>query len=126
MLCDVIEHRSPALGRVPLPRTYLGLETLVPLSGCVPVVDILANLIFREAVPLLNLAFELVSTAIYNVKVVVSELSPLLLHPTFIIISFPAGAEPRRGSQYHLVQPYDTGLTRHRCERRTKKRPAVR
>jgi hypothetical protein len=60
-------------------RHHVGLETLVPLLTAVPVVNIFANLIFGETVSLLNLAFELFPTAIYNVKVVVCELPPLLL-----------------------------------------------
>jgi hypothetical protein len=60
-------------------RTRLGLETLAPLVTAVPVIDVLANLIFCETVVLLNLAFELVSTAIYDFKVVISELPPFLL-----------------------------------------------
>jgi hypothetical protein len=60
-------------------RIQLKLETLAPLVTAVPVIDVLANLIFRETVVLLNLAFELVSTAIYDFKVVISELPPFLL-----------------------------------------------
>jgi hypothetical protein len=56
--------------------------------AAVPVVNILAKVIFCEAVALLNLAFELVSTAIYDlyVKVVVVEFSPLLLDPRFNLL----------------------------------------
>jgi hypothetical protein len=60
-------------------RTQLRLETLVPLVTAVPVVNVLANLIFCETVALLNLAFELVSPAIYDFKVVIRELPPFLL-----------------------------------------------
>jgi hypothetical protein len=60
-------------------RTRLRLETLVPLVTAVPVIDVFANLIFCETVALLNLAFELVPTAIYDVKIVISELPPFLL-----------------------------------------------
>jgi hypothetical protein len=62
------------------------LKTLVPLLTVVPVIDVLTNLIFCETVPLLNLAFELVPTAIYNAKIVVSELSPLLLDLAFDLL----------------------------------------
>jgi hypothetical protein len=43
-------------------------------------------LIFCETVPLLNLAFELFATAIYNVEIVVSKLSPLLLDLAFDLL----------------------------------------
>jgi hypothetical protein len=61
----------------------------VPFLTAVPVINILANLIFCETVPLLDLAFELVPTAIYNVKIIVSELPPLLLDLPFIASNFP-------------------------------------
>src|SRR5882762_4214938 len=52
----------------------------------VPVINVLTNLIFCETVPLLNLTFELVPTTIYDVKVVVSKLSPFLLTLTFHLL----------------------------------------
>jgi hypothetical protein len=76
VLFDVIEAE----------QYQVGLKTLVPLLTAVPVINILANLTFCQIVPLLNLAFELFSTAVYNVKIVVSELSPLLLDPAFNLL----------------------------------------
>ena len=58
----------------------------MPLLTAVPVGNILANLIFCQTVPLLNLTLELFSTAVYSFKIVVSELSPLLLDPAFNLL----------------------------------------
>src|SRR5262249_23827511 len=79
------------------------LNTSVPLLTIVPVIDVLTNLIFCETVPLLNLAFKLFSTAIYNVKIIVSELSPLLLDLTFDLLpisfdSIPVHVNLRRSA----------------------------
>ena len=64
----------------------IALEVSVPLLTAIPDVNILANLIFCETVPLLDRAFELILTAIYNVKIVVSELPPLLLDLPFDLL----------------------------------------
>src|SRR5258708_7832426 len=71
--------RDNAFGRRPDLRSQF-LLTLVP------VINVLTNLIFCETVPLLNLTFELVPTTIYDVKIVVSELSPLLLDLAFDLL----------------------------------------
>src|SRR6266481_4911616 len=71
--------RDNAFGRRPDLRSQF-LLTLVP------VINVLTNLIFCETVPLLNLAFELVPTTIYDVKVVVSKLSPFFLDLTFDLL----------------------------------------
>jgi hypothetical protein len=106
----------------------------VPLLTAVPVVNILANLIFCQTVPLLNLTFELFSAAVYNVKIVVSELSPLLLDPAFNLspISFDSipvhvnrhrSAPDMIGSEHlgSIMVPYAVAGTRI-CETLTVKR----
>jgi hypothetical protein len=63
----------------------MGRVASAPLLTAVPVIDILANLIFRQTLWLLNLSFELFSTTfmIYDVRIVVSERSPLLFEEIF-------------------------------------------
>ena len=62
----------------------------MPLLTVVPVINVLTNFIFCETIPLLNLAFELVSTTIHRVKVVVRELSHFSLTFPFISFQFPS------------------------------------
>src|SRR5579871_2160281 len=64
--------------------TWAGLENLQtkarsPPLGGIPVIDILPDLVLRQSVPLLNFAFELFSAAMNEIKVIIGELSPLLL-----------------------------------------------
>jgi hypothetical protein len=51
-----------------------------------PIVDVFANLIFCEAVTFLKLAFEPITAAVDDFKIVVSELSPLLSHFAFDLL----------------------------------------
>jgi hypothetical protein len=81
----------------------------------VPGINVLANLILCETVPLLNLAFELVPTAIYNAKIVISELSPLLLDLAFDLLpisfdSIPVHVNLRR-SAYDMIGSEHMGST---------------
>jgi uncharacterized membrane protein YphA (DoxX/SURF4 family) len=46
----------------------------------VPIVDVLASLVFCNPVTLLNLTFELFSTTVYRRQVIVSKLTPLLFY----------------------------------------------
>jgi hypothetical protein len=62
-------------------------------------------LIFCETVPLLNLAFELVPTTIYDVKIVVSELPPLLLDPAFDLLPISFDSMPVSASPAALAGP---------------------
>ena len=43
-----------------------------------PIVDILSGLVFGDAVALLDLAFQLVTTSVDDVEVVVGEIAPFL------------------------------------------------
>src|SRR5262249_48285324 len=79
VLSDMIEAQKEMIYQA-------GLNTLVPLLTAVPVINILAYLIFCKTVSLLNLTFELFSTAVYDVKIVVGELSPLLFDPAFNLL----------------------------------------
>src|SRR5689334_6972413 len=54
------------------------LRTLPPLAG-VPRIHILADLVPGDPVAFLNLAFELVTSPVDDIKVVISELAPLFL-----------------------------------------------
>jgi hypothetical protein len=55
-------------------------DTFRSAAPCdVPIVDVLADLIFGQTLPLLNPAFELISLAVDDIEVVVGELDPLLL-----------------------------------------------
>ena len=54
-------------------------ENVLPGLGVVPIVNVFSDLILSEAVALLNFALKLVSLTIDRGKVVVSEVSPLLL-----------------------------------------------
>ena len=51
----------------------------LPTLGVVPIVNVFSDLILREAVALLDFALKLISLPIDRGKVVVSEVSPLLL-----------------------------------------------
>src|SRR5215831_15604737 len=86
-------------------RHQVGFEdsTSSPLLTVVPVINIPPSLILCETVPLLNLAFELLSTAIYHVEIVVGELSPLFLDPAFNLLpisfdSIPVHLDLRRSA----------------------------
>jgi len=71
-----------------LRRFLLSLQSwsavCLPILRIVPVVDILFDLIFGEAVTLLDFAFKLISFAVDCGKVIVGEISPFLfdLAPT--------------------------------------------
>jgi hypothetical protein len=54
-------------------------EESLPTLGVVPIVNVSSNPILREAVTLLDFALKLISSSINRGKVVISEVSPLLL-----------------------------------------------
>ncbi len=54
-----------------------------------PVIDLLADLILRKAVSLLNLALELIATAINDVEIIICEFSPLFLDLSFGLLPIP-------------------------------------
>jgi hypothetical protein len=74
-------HRGSQVRRRPTEADapYEPIEKCLPILCVVPVVHFLANLIFRKAVTLLNLAFELIATPIDRGEAVVSEFATLLL-----------------------------------------------
>jgi hypothetical protein len=63
----------------------------------VPAVDLLSGLILGVAVALLEQAFELILLAVDDVQVVVSELTPLLLHLAFSLFPVALDAIPVHG-----------------------------
>src|SRR5262245_21171932 len=65
-----------------------------PALRRVPIVDVLADLIFGQTVALLDLALELISAAVDDVKIVVGELTPLLLHLPFDLLPISLHAIP--------------------------------
>jgi hypothetical protein len=54
-------------------------EESLPTLGVVPIVNVSSNPILREAVTLLDFGLKLISSSINRGKVVISEVSPLLL-----------------------------------------------
>src|SRR6516162_669493 len=70
------------------------LSFLLPALGGEPIVHVLANLILRQAIALLELAFELISTPVDDVEVIVSELPPLLFHLAFDLFPVSFHATP--------------------------------
>src|SRR6516162_3125353 len=63
-----------------------------PFLSAIPVVNVLARLIFCDAVTLLYFALQLVPMAVDHVKIIVGELAPLLFDLAFHLfpISFDA------------------------------------
>src|SRR5262249_50874445 len=57
-----------------------------PMLGGVPVVDVFLGLVFGVAVPLLDLAFELITASGDHIKVIIRELAPLLLDLAFDLL----------------------------------------
>ena len=45
-----------------------------------PIVQLLVNLFFVIAIPLLDFAFELIAAAVDDIQIVVGQFAPLLLH----------------------------------------------
>src|SRR3954467_9024152 len=66
----------------------------LPLLRAVPVVDILAHLVLGDAVPLLDLAFELVALAANEIQIVVGQLSPLFFDLAFDLLPISFHAIP--------------------------------
>src|SRR5262249_14260420 len=98
-------------------RHQVGFEdsTSSPLLTVVPVINIPPSLILCETVPLLNLAFELLSTAIYHVEIVVGELSPLFLDPAFNLLpisfdSIPVHLDLRRSAHDMAGEPFGSAM----------------
>jgi len=52
----------------------------------IPVINVLARLIPGYAIPLLDLAFELLTLAVYGREVIVGELAPLLFDLAFDLL----------------------------------------
>src|SRR5258707_9593001 len=69
-------------------------EERLPLLRAVPVVDILAHLILGDAVPLLNLAFELVALAANDIEIVIGQLAPLRFDLAFDLLPISFHAIP--------------------------------
>ena len=92
--------RDNAVGRKPDLRSQF-------LLTFVPVINVLTNLIFCETVALLNLTFELVPTTIYDVKVVVSKLSPFLLTLPFTCFQFSFHSIPVQVNLRQSAHGYD-------------------
>ena len=72
-----------------------------PFLSAIPVVNVLARLIFCDAVSLLYFALQLVPMAVDDVKIIVGEFAPLLFDLAFHLfpISFdtvPVGARQSR------------------------------
>jgi hypothetical protein len=63
-----------------------------PLLCAIPIIDVLANLIFREAIPFLNFAFQLILTTVDHIEIIVGELAPLLLNVAFDLL--PISLDP--------------------------------
>jgi len=69
-------------------------SSLLSLAGShalKPCVHVLSDLIFSEAVPLLDFAFELIAPTIYLRQVIVCELAPFLLN--FAAELFPTASD---------------------------------
>src|SRR5882724_9222131 len=66
----------------------------LPLLRAIPVVDILAHLVLGDAVPLLDLAFELVALAANEIQIVVGQLAPLLFDLAFDLLPISFHAIP--------------------------------
>src|ERR1700693_6110265 len=71
--------KSPAQG-----RAYLRCPS--PLLSGVPVIDILASLVFRKAISLLNFAFQLIPATVNHIEIIVGELAPFLLNFAFDLL----------------------------------------
>jgi hypothetical protein len=67
---------------------------LLPSLGVVPVVNVLSDLILGEAVAFLNLALKLISLTVDGRKVVVGEISPLLLDLSLHLLPVTLDAIP--------------------------------
>jgi hypothetical protein len=81
-----MQQISPARGRADL------LRCASPLLNAVPIVNVLAGLIFREAISLLNFAFQLITTTVDHIEIVVSELAPFLFNFAFDLL--PISLDP--------------------------------
>ena len=75
-------------------RSLQNEENVLPGLGVVPIVNVFSDLILSEAVALLNFALKLVSLTIDRGKVVVSEVSPLLLDLALYLLPVTLDAIP--------------------------------
>src|SRR3954469_1506902 len=85
----------------------------LPLLGAVPVVDVLANLVLGDAVPLLDLALKLVALAAHDIEIVVGQLAPLLLDLAFDLLPVSFDAIPIHENLLVAV-PGPTAIARRR------------
>jgi hypothetical protein len=72
------------------------------IKGCIPVVDSLAHLVLGQAVALLDLAFQLLATAVDRVEIIVRQLAPLFLHPSLDLLPVSFHAVP-----IHVFAPFE-------------------
>ena len=63
-----------------------------PLLSAVPVIDVLASLIFRKAISLLNSAFQLIPATADHIEIIIGELAPFLLNFAFDLL--PISLDP--------------------------------
>src|SRR5262249_52325761 len=73
---------------------WLFTKNTSPGLRVIPIVDVLANLVLRDAVALLDLAFELIAAAVDDVEIIVGELAPLLLDLAFDLLPVSFDAIP--------------------------------
>src|SRR5690349_18011892 len=79
------------------PRCARRLENR-SIHGLEPVVDVLSHLVLRDAVALLDLAFELLTFSVHLGEIVVRELTPFLLDLAFGLLPVSFDAVPIHSS----------------------------
>jgi hypothetical protein len=83
-------RRKP--GPVSLPTSLIVIQS--PALGGDPVIHVPADLVLSQTIPPLNLALELIPPAVDDVKVIVSELTPLFFDLTFHLLPISFDAIP--------------------------------
>src|SRR5438552_692107 len=74
----------------------------LPLLSAAPIVDILAHLVLGDAVPLLDLAFELIALAANEIEIVIGQLAPLFFDLAFDLLPISFHAIPIHGQDLLL------------------------
>jgi hypothetical protein len=67
---------------------------LVPGLSIIPVINVTPRAVSLQAIPFLDLTFELIQMTVDLIKVVISELTPLFLHPSFELLPISFNSIP--------------------------------
>jgi hypothetical protein len=71
-----------------------------PLLSAVPIINVLASLILRKAISFLNFTFQLITTTVDHIEIIIGELAPFFLNFAFDLL--PISLDP---IPVHLTPP---------------------